>query len=71
MIYIGKINKQEFADAVALTFISLQINLDPFFLLIASPIIINNTVRYGGLSGPCGETFSSSATMLIFLKTVI
>lgn len=38
MMYVGKSNKQEFDDAVALTFIPLKLNFHPF-LLVASPII--------------------------------
>ena len=38
MIYLGKVNKQEFVDAVMLIFTSLKFNLGPF-LLVASHII--------------------------------
>lgn len=35
-------NKQEFADAIKLTFILLKFNMYPFFLIVASPFIVND-----------------------------
>lgn len=69
MIHVGKTNKQEIADAIVLTFISLNFNLD-LFLLFASPIIGN--VGWEGMKFFLGQkTFKShSAKAWLVLLTV-
>lgn len=36
---------REFVDVIVLTFISLQFNQDPFFFLLASPSIVNDSQK--------------------------
>lgn len=50
MINGNKINRQDFADAIVLTFILLKFNLDAF-LLVASPIITTMTDKNWGAGG--------------------
>lgn len=40
MIYVGKINKPEFSDAIVPTFISLKFNWDPFWFVTSSPSLL-------------------------------
>lgn len=41
MIYVGEVNKQESADAIMLTFISLKFNTD-LLILVTLPVSVNN-----------------------------
>lgn len=42
---------QEFVHAIVLTFITPKFNLDPFFLLAASPLIVNDSNEMNKICG--------------------
>lgn len=48
MVYVGKINKLEFADAVMLTFISVKLSLD-HFLSAAWAFIVDDWSKLWGM----------------------